>query len=128
MSSIILMISCMTGCSGITDAERYAERLENVEKVDSEVLVELKEVCKTALEEEIDVKELFIYTNYIDGYYVQAHVLTTNEEYLVYSIESSYIGILGASLKNGVSMDNVLDQIITSDPKVDNENKVIDIG
>lgn len=134
--AMLTILCCITGCSSNkTDAERYTEKMESVAKVDSEVLLELKEVCKTALEDEnVAVKEIFIYSNYIDGYFCEAHVLTEKEEYHVYSIESSYSGPLNMMLTNGPLAERapiaseVHQHLFESQPVVDKEKKIINLG
>lgn len=71
-----------------TDEQKFYDKRENIEFVDSSVLLRTKEICLSVLEK--NIKDMYIYVNYIDGSYIcQLHTLTSKDgEYLIYDIVS----------------------------------------
>ena len=78
------------------DTQRFYNQRKDIDCADSKVLVELKERCVEALERDrdINIKDEFIYVNFIDGIYtLQIHVLTEEGEYQKFDIMSKEYGI-----------------------------------
>ena len=123
--AVISIIAILFSSCGeeLSDQQKFEEKRANIETVaDSDVLTKTKELCKEALAKEgINVADIFIYVNYIDGYIFGAHVLTDKNEYLIYSIDSVCSGPLNTGLKYGTAGaydDELWDHLGSTEPYV----------
>ncbi len=98
---IICVMIAFTACSAKQSdpSEEFAKAKSSVGVVDSVYLSRVKELCKKSLDNE---KEVFITASFMDGtQYINAHVLTGNDEYVVYSIDTQMSGPLCEALNTG---------------------------
>lgn len=75
-----------------TDSQHFAEELAQTTVVQTDVLLDLKEVCKSGLEKAADIKveKSFINVDTLDSQYrIIFNVLTDEEKHLKYEISSS---------------------------------------
>ncbi len=131
LAAVIICFCTMiafTACSANSDPiEDFAEAKSTVGIVDSTYLTQVKELCKMSLDDE---KDFFIKAYNMDGInYINVHVLTEENEYIIYSVDSQMSGPLGETLSVGEApagfeyeLENYLQEV---QPHVDKENRVI---
>lgn len=118
------------------DGQRFADSKEQITVVQTEVLFKLKEVCKQSLEKAgVSVKDHFISVDTIDNqYYIFYNVLTDEDKYVVYNVDSSMLAPLALYIMYGdtyttpyaTEIEIYMDNVVVS--KVDTDEKIINIG
>lgn len=88
LAAIAIILSLINECRATTGQEKFEKARESITVTESYYLDKVKELSKEAIESQgIEIKDMFIYTNYIDGFYTEAHVLTVQDEYIVYEMD-----------------------------------------
>lgn len=148
--SIVAGIVCIVGIIAITaifiksiytelsktDAQRFADDLSKTTLTQTEVLSDLKEVCNNGIEKTgVNVKASFVMVYTLDNqYHISFNVLTDEDEYIKYEVNSSILAPLAMYLQFGDTyttpyaseVETYMNEV--SGVQVDLNEKVIDIG
>lgn len=105
---LVAIAILFSGCGNKkTDQEKFLETKEEIASANAEnlVLVNTKNICiETLKKSNIIPKDIFIHAFSMDGQcYIEAHILTENDEYKVFRIKSKMSGPLYTAITKGGS-------------------------
>lgn len=133
---IALVATLVRNVTTRTDVQRFTDDLSKTTLIQTEVLSDLKEVCINGLEKaDVNVKACFVCVYTLDNqYHISFNVLTDEDEYIKYEVNSSILAPLAMYLQFGDTyttpyaskVETYMNEV--SGVQVDLNEKVIDIG